>query len=230
MAALSYTYATLLASLQDWPENDDADYILALPNIIKMGELRVYRDLNLEGCMVATDSATMTLATETVTKPTNMLAARELYYTRSSVRYHMIRETPEFVRAYNAMGATGNPRFYGEEDESTWVIAPVPDATGAGTLSVRLTRNPTGLDVSTPASTSYLSTQLPDLLFASCLMSGARYLKNDPRWADAKREYDLLIADVRPKVSALKLVQWEDETKNRQVARPDPSDGPPQNQ
>jgi hypothetical protein len=230
MSALSYTFATLSAALQDWPENDDADFIAQIPNIIKMGEVRLYRDLNLEGCMVATATTTITSATESITKPSNMLAPREMYYTRNSVRIHMVRATPEFVRAYNAMGATGNPRFYAEESETAWVVAPIPDFTSANGLNVRLTRNPTGLDEASGASTSYLSTQLPDLLFASCLMSAYRYLKNDPKWAGTKREYDLLIADVRPKVSALKLVQWEDDTAARQVMRPDPSDGPPQNQ
>src|SRR5690606_19614087 len=120
----------------DWPENDDADYQAALSGIIKMAELKVYRDLNLEGCMVATETTDITDASASITKPTNMLAPRELSYVRNGVRYQLIRETPEFVRAYNAMGATGNPRYYGEEDETTWVVAPVPNFTSSAGLSV----------------------------------------------------------------------------------------------
>lgn len=230
MAALSFTYSTLAAALQDWPENDDADFVARIPDLIKMGELRLYRDLNLEGVMAATATATITSGSSAVTKPTNMIAPRELYYTTGGVRYQMIRETPEFVRAYNAMGATGLPRYYAEESETAWEVAPTPNLTLSSGLNVRMTRNPSGLDATTPASTSYLSVQFPDLLLAACLMAAHRYLKNDPKWSQAKVEYDLLIADVRPKVSQLKVVQYEDQTSRRDVERASASDGPTQNQ
>lgn len=228
MSALSYTYATLAAAMTDWPENDDADYAAAIPSIIQMGEMRALRELDLEGKTEVVATTDLTSASPNVTKPTNMVVARDLFYTRSSVEIHMVRAHPDWVRAYNAMGATGNPRFFGEDTDTTWVVAPVPNFSAVAGLSCRITRNPAGLDSTTGASTSWLSTQMPDLLLNCCLMMASRYLKNDPKWATFKREFDLIVSQAKGRMSQSKRIQYEDQVAGRDIQRPSPSDAPSQ--
>jgi hypothetical protein len=224
MAALAWTYATLAAALQDWPENDDADYVAAIPMIVQLGEMRALRELDLEGKTEVVVTTGITTSVATIAKPTPMVASRDLYYTSSGQEYHMIRAHPDWVRAYNAMGVTGLPRYFADDNETQWIVAPIPNFTAASGLNVRLTRNPAGLDSGAPSSTSWLGTNVPDLLLSSCLMMASRYLKNDPKWATFKRDFDLTVSQAKGRMPQLKRVQFEDQVANREVTRPQSSD------
>jgi hypothetical protein len=228
MAALSYTYGILAATLQDWPENDDADFVAAIPSIIQMGELRCLRELDLEGKTELVVTTTVTSGVSAVTKPTPMVASRDLFYSNAGVERHLIRMSPDWIRAYNAMGLTGLPRFYGDDTDTQWIVAPLPNLTLSNSLNCRITRNPVGLDSANTNSTSWLSLNMPDLLLSACLMMAYRYLKNDPKWAGAKREFDQTVSQAKARMPQLRRAQFEDQVANREVQRPDPSDATPQ--
>ena len=74
------------------------------------------------------------------------------------------------------------PRYYGNWDESFWLVAPTPDKTYEITMAynkenVSLTN--TTLPTGAPASTNgtYLSNKYQDLLLYSCLINTFGYLK-----------------------------------------------------
>jgi hypothetical protein len=48
VSALSFTYGDLAAALESWPESDSTEYVNDIPRIVKMAEIRLVRDLNLE--------------------------------------------------------------------------------------------------------------------------------------------------------------------------------------
>ena len=87
----------------------------------------------------------------------------------------------EFYSTPNT-ASVGIPKYYGNWDETFWVVAPTPDTTYAITLaynrepySLTDAVNPTG----TPASTNgtYLSNKYQDLLLYGCLVNTYGYLK-----------------------------------------------------
>lgn len=227
--ALEYDYTTIVAALQNWPEDDDPEFVAAIPEFIKHGELRLLRELGLEIFEVVV-TADITSGSANVTKPTNMVAPRDLFYTRNGREIHLTRATSEFVRSYNAAGATGDPKFYAEDGETSWILAPKPNFTAVGGMSARITRRPAGLNTAAPTVKTWLSTHVPDLLLDSILLSAERFLKNDPRWIVTKRDFDLKLSDAKAEVAQLRRVTPEDQLVAREVVRPGNSDAQPQNE
>lgn len=183
--ALQYTYATLLSALQDWPEDDDADYAAAIPELIGHGELKLTRELDLE--IFEVDVTTPIVSgSPTIVKPANMVAPRTLAYTNGSY-VELEQRTVDFVRQHAATSTSSNPRYYAELNETQWLVSPVPNFNG--TLNARIIRRATGLSAGAPDTPSYLSTYFPDLLLKSCLIAAQTYLKGDSKYAQMVVDY-----------------------------------------
>jgi hypothetical protein len=186
MTVLQYTYATLAAAMQNWPEDDDTDYVAAIPELIGHGELKLTRELDLEIFEVDVTTPIVTTVA-TIAKPTNMVAPRTLAYTNGGTYVELDQRTVDFVRQHGAVAPAGNPKYYAELSETQWIASPTPNFNG--TLNARIIRRPAGLVVLTPTSTSFLSLYFPDLLLKSCLIAAHTYLKNDPKYAQMVADY-----------------------------------------
>lgn len=201
MTALQYNYSTLAASLADWPEDDDADFGLAIPNIIRMGEIKLTRDLDLE-IFEVDDVTPIVSGVATIAKLANMVVARTLEYTNGGEFVQLDQRTVDYVRQYGAAKAAGNPLYYAELNETQWIVAPTPNFSSS--LRVRLVRRAAGLDAASPATTSWLSVNMADLLFWSCLMEAHEYLKNDPKFKDIEAKYNRRLPAAASEVGTLR--------------------------
>lgn len=77
MPNLAYTWTTLRAALQAWPQNENATFVANLDHIIGLGERRLVRDLNLE---IFDHVTTLSLAADSriVSKPDDWITTRSL--------------------------------------------------------------------------------------------------------------------------------------------------------
>ena len=92
---------------------------------------------------------------------------------------------PSFMAEYYSTPSTsavGIPKYYGNWDETYWVVSPTPDKDYAITLaynkepiSITNTTKPTGAPASTNGT--YLSNKYQDLLLYACLINAYGYLK-----------------------------------------------------
>ena len=72
--------------------------------------------------------------------------------------------------------STAVPKYYGNWDASTWVIAPTPNANYAVTLAYN--KEPVSLtDSSVSSAGTYVSNKYQDLLLYKCLVNAYAYLK-----------------------------------------------------
>ena len=72
--------------------------------------------------------------------------------------------------------STDVPKYYGNWDASTWVIAPTPNANYAVTLAYN--KEPVSLtDSSVSSAGTYVSNKYQDLLLYKCLVNAYAYLK-----------------------------------------------------
>lgn len=179
------TYGELETNLQAWLEDDDAEFQGSIPEVINLGQMRLWRDLDL-GIFSSEDTATTTASNEAVTKPTTdteLVATNSIYFDfdpGSGIRrYWLELRSAEFVRDYQNPGATGIPKYYAEQSETDIILGPIPDATY--TLNFRGTTRLTPLDSNTPGSTNWLSLHMDDLLFKACLAEAEGFLKADDR-------------------------------------------------
>lgn len=134
-----YTYGQMYADLQSWNEDYSSDLQSNLARIIQDGELRAYRDLDLDNLDGSISTSAISQTTGLVTKPTNLLRDRVAVLVNSTPANVgvLVKRTYEFVAEYLiANGATtGVPKYYAEYSQSQWVVAPIPAT--AYTLSVR---------------------------------------------------------------------------------------------
>lgn len=196
------TYAELTQKLQDWLEDDDAEFVGSIDDVINLGEMRLWRDLDLS-IFTSEDTATTSLSQETVTKPVTdpeLVTWQSIYYDNAGVRTFLELRSTDWVRDHQTIGATAPPKYYAETSETDWLLSPIPDS--AYTLNARGVTRPTRL--SGTQTTTWLSTHQDDMLFKACLAEAEGFLKSDDRvpiWQEqyvsalplAKREtYELL--------------------------------------
>jgi hypothetical protein len=196
------TYAELSQNLQDWMEDDDAEFVGSIDEVINLGEMRLWRDLDLS-IFTSEDTAATVISQETVTKPvtdTELVTWQSIYYDNAGVRTYLELRSTDFVRDHQTIGATAAPKYYAETTETDWLLSPIPDA--IYTLNARGVTRPTRLSAGN--TTTWLSLHQDDMLFKACLAEAEGFLKADdraPMWAEqyvaalplAKREtYELL--------------------------------------
>jgi hypothetical protein len=196
------TYTELSANLQAWLEDDDAEFTGSIDEVINLGEMRLWRDLDLS-LFTSEDTATTAASTETLTKPvtdTELVTWQSLYYDNAGERTFLELRSTDFVRDHQTVGQTAPPKYYSEQTETDWLLSPIPDA--IYTVNARGITRPTALSGANP--TTWLSLHQDDMLFKACLAEAEGFLKADDRkdiWTQdyvsalplAKREtYELL--------------------------------------
>ena len=180
------TYAELEQQLQDWLEDDDSEFQGSIEEIIQLGQMRCWRDLDLS-IFTSEDSVATTATLETLVKPitdTELVSFQSLWFDfdlgdgRGLRRYWLELRSTDFVRDMQRPGVTGLPKYYCERDQDTWELAPVPDAIYAVN-----TRGTTRLETLDPVTntTNWLSLHQSDLLFKACLAEAEAFLKADDR-------------------------------------------------
>lgn len=181
------TYAELLANLQNWVEDDDAEFVASLPEIINLGEMRLWRDLDLS--LFTSEDTTVTVAsTETVAKPVTdaeLVSFQSLWYDNAGERTFLELRSSDWIRDYQNPAVEGPPRFYAEQSENNWIVAPIPDA--IYNLNTRGVTRPERLGVAN--ATTWLSLHQDDLLFKACLAESEGFLKSDDRIDLWKAQY-----------------------------------------
>lgn len=206
---LTYTLATLKTHLQNWIEGNgtdaDAEFTATLDEIIQMGESRVYSDLNL-----ANLSDYFSLSTDIgdtqLSKDSSLLTEQTLVL-QTTPKRTLIKRTAAFVDSMNQAGTEGEPKYYAEQDEFTWILAPIPDQ--VYTVVVRgQSANANTLrslvDVATDTLT-WLSARYAALLAAACEIAAADNLKNYARKADAEAKYTGLLDGVKGDTEGMRV-------------------------
>lgn len=181
------TYTQLVAKLQAFLEDDGTEFAASIDDIINLGEMRLWRDLDLS---IWTSLSTVATAasTSTVTPPTTdteLVAFQSIYYDNSGVRRWLTLRSYDWIVDHQVIGATGFPLFYAQQNATTWVLSPIP--TGIYTLNCRGITRPTRLSVGNP--TTWLSLHMDDMLLKACLAESEKYLKGDDRIEVWKTDY-----------------------------------------
>lgn len=187
--ASSYTYTALKAALLAFTEETATDaYATDIDKIIPLAEDRVLRDLDLELFDLGY-TGHFTANNAYLTKPDGMLALRTIHYTDASSNVQLLEPRSWAVcKDYwpKESTTTVTPKYFAEFSDTSWFIAGTPAS--ALTATIRCVIRPLGL--SSTNDTTWLGTNVGDLLLYACLVGSEQYLKADDRIATWKSEYD----------------------------------------
>jgi hypothetical protein len=194
---IAWTYTTLLQALQDWPVHSSNLYLANLPNIIGLGERRLWGDLNVEEYdHTDTTSIQMTPAVRTIPKPADTIQLRTVGYYLPAIAsvsgqqfMYLEQRSSEYCQMFAPDSTVrGPPQYYHELAFDHIEVVPTPDL--AYQMYFRyIGTPPETLSSATPTTTTWLARTGPDALFAACLMEAEHFIKADDRYQDYMTKY-----------------------------------------
>lgn len=174
---MSFTYAQLKTAIQDFSENTESSFVTNLPVFIRGAEERIFKLVDLENFR-KNSTATMTSGNQYLAMPTDFLAAFSLSITNASSKEFLLIKDVNFLQEYwPTVASTGVPKFYAVFDDSTFLIAPTPNANFA--VEMHYYYRPASLTAGADGGTTWLSTNGPNALLYASLVEAYIYMKGD---------------------------------------------------
>ncbi len=184
---MSIDYTTYVSQLSNLMVigSTNANFITFLPGCIDYAEQRIYRELDLVDTQITSSGATTasnrnfdlptTSGTYIVVDQVNVMSSAGTG-SSNGTRNQVMPTTRDFIDMIYPSGqtATGIPAFFCRANSSTLIFGPAPDA--AYTVEVVGTHRPTPL--SSGNSSTFLTSQLPDLFMAASMVFASGYMRD----------------------------------------------------
>ena len=187
---MSLTYATYVTTLANLLAEDETntDFVQILPSVIDYAEGRCYRDLDLLSTVVVDTSTTLTSNTRDFTLPTPAQGDYDIIdqinILEDSVRTPLTpvsRDVLDFIwPTATSTSASQRPQVFAMTTNTTVTVGP-PSGESI-TLETIGRVKPTPLSDSN--TTTFLTTQLPDLFLAASMIFASGWQKNFGSQAD----------------------------------------------
>lgn len=177
-------YSSLVATLQNLlviPAGN-TDFSQILPSIIADGENRIYRELDFLTTQTSDSSLSFTASNRSVTLPSTMIILNSLAAitpatatVATGTRNQLVRYSVDYLNAiWPQASITGTPMYFAMLTDTQAIVAPTPDANYVAEF-FGVVRPP---PISSTNTTTWLSTNLPDLLVAACMIFSAGWQQN----------------------------------------------------
>ena len=181
---MSFTYATLKTSIQDYMEDSGTTFTNNLDNFIKVTEEDILKNVELD-YYKKNVTGTASSGNAYLGMPSDFLSAFSLAVISSSVYTY-----PSFIRDYTPNASTtGTPKYYADFDNDTFILAPTPDEDYS--FELHYFYRPNSLTAGASDGTTYLSINAPNVLLSGCLLQAALFMKLDQTEVGTyKQNYD----------------------------------------
>ena len=180
---MSFTFTTLKTAIQDYTQNSESTFVNQLSRFILNAEERILKECQLD-VFRKNVQGTFTNGTKFLTKPTNsagevdFLAPFSLSVITSSENKFLLYKHITFLQDYTPNPATtGVPLYYGDFDDTTFLIAPTPDSSYS--VELHYFYRPTSITASSDG-TSWLGTNAELALLYGSLVEAYTFMKGEP--------------------------------------------------
>lgn len=176
---MTMTYAQLVTAVQNYVENDETTFTAQLPLMIRMAEERILKSVRLN-LFQKNASGTMTSGNAYFTLPSDFLAPVSFSFIDPTTSDHAYLSPKDLslVRMYSPDESdTGTPKYYGQYDNETFILAPAPDQ-GYATELAYLYR-PDSLTAGADTGTTWLSTNAELALLYGTLVEAYTFMKGE---------------------------------------------------
>lgn len=183
MPGTTYSYNTLIAEIQSWAEDQSAQFVAEVPNIVSLGESRLVTDLDLE-IFHNTNAGALTIGVFAQTmKSAGWCGTRSVWLRDvggAGPYVQIFRRTIEYCITYAPDPATGRarPTYFGELSPTQLHLAAAPDV--AYGFEVREVALLAAQRLTSGNQNTWLGTNAGDMLLKACLMEAQVFLKAVP--------------------------------------------------
>lgn len=173
---MAFTFTTLKTAIQEYTDNTESTFVSQLSRFIINAEERILKECQLDDFRKnVTGSATQ--SNKFLTKPTDFLAPFSLSIVNSSANEFLEYKHVTFLQDYTPNPATtGTPKYYGDWDEDTFLLAPTPDA--SFTAELHYFYRPQSITASDDG-TSWLGTNAELALLYGALVEAYTFMKGE---------------------------------------------------
>jgi|TARA_R110002020_G_scaffold157609_1_gene340464 hypothetical protein len=173
---MAFTFTTLKTAIQEYTQNTESTFVGQLSRFIINAEERILKECQLDDFRKNV-AGTVTQSTKFLTKPTDFLAPFSLSIVNSSSNEFLLYKHVTFLQDYTPNPATtGTPKYYGDWDESTFLLAPTPDS--GYTAELHYFYRPQSITASGDG-TSWLGTNAELALLYGSLVEAYTFMKGE---------------------------------------------------
>lgn len=167
------TYDELVTAVGSWIKR--SDLTASIPDFVRMGELRIYRDLRIRAMETALNSA---IASGVVVVPSGYVAMKHAYIDGTPVQKLQRKDAEWVYQNYPVRSTSGQPKFFAREADN-FIFGPYPDDgyTVKGIYYKRLA------SLGASNQTNWFTENAPDLLLWAALVEAEPFVMNDARTA-----------------------------------------------
>mgnify|MGYP005813810885 FL=1 len=174
---MAFTFTTLKTAIQDYTDNTESTFVSQLTRFILNSEERILKECQLDDFRKNV-TGTVTQSVKFLSKPTDFLAPFSLSVVNNSNNEFLEYKHPTFLQDYTPdPTTTGVPRYYGDWDENSFIVAPTPD--GSYTAELHYFYRPQSITASDDG-TSWLGTNAELALLYGSLMEAYTFMKGEP--------------------------------------------------
>jgi len=174
-------YSELSTALQSYTQNYSTEFIAEIPTIVKITEDRIYNSVQIP-FLRKNSTSTFAPNNKYLETPSDFLAVYSIAVINDGVYSYMLEKDVAFLgEAFPTPSRTGVPRFYALFNDDTFLVAPTP-ASAYGVELHYYYQPPSIVDT----STSWLGTNMENVLLYGCLAEAYSYMKGD---ADLMKTY-----------------------------------------
>jgi hypothetical protein len=175
---MSYTLATLKATVQDWMQVNETTFNDNLDEMIQNAEARIFKLVQLPE-QRKNVTANVSTNNRFLATPSDFYAPFSLAVISDSTYSYLLYKHPSFIKQYAPGTATrGTPKYYSLFDDTAFELAPVPDSDYS--VELHYLYKPASLTSGGDAGTTLLSTEYPEALLYGTLVEAAIFLKEPP--------------------------------------------------
>jgi len=180
------TYSELKTAVANWLNR--SDLTTYIPDLVMLGEKRIYRDLRIRAMETALSS---TISSGVVALPSDYVELKSAYVDGSPTQVLQRKIVGFIYEKYPARSSGGKPKFIAREG-SSFIFGPYPDSayTIKGIYYARLTA------LSDSNTTNWFTTNAPDLLLFASLCEAEVFIKNDERMVLWQAKYDQIVSQL----------------------------------
>ena len=174
---MAFTFTTLKTAIQDYTQNTESTFVSQLSRFIINAEERVLKECQLD-VFRKSSQGSATSGKQYLSKPSDFLSQNSLSVINSSSKEFLLYKQVTMLQDYTPNPATtGAPKYYGDWDEDTFLLAPTPDSNY--TMELHYFYRPASI-TSSGDGTSWLGTNAELCLLYGSLCEAYTFMKGEP--------------------------------------------------
>jgi len=175
-----FTKSGLTTAIQNYMENTETTFTSTIPTFIEQTEEKILKAVQLP-VFRKNVTGSATASNTYLQMPSDFLSPFSLAVLNASNEYtYLLLKHVSWIRDYTPTATTtGDPLYYAEFDNETFILAPTPSSTF--TFELHYFYRPESLTDAADGGTTWLATNASNTLLYGCLVEAAIFMKLNPQ-------------------------------------------------